>query len=982
MKNHIGNFTIQRSRKIEEINIHLVELVHEKTNATVLHLACDDDENVFNISLRTFPDSSNGAAHVLEHIVLCGSERFPVKDPFFAMGRRSMNTFMNALTGADFTCYPAASLIEHDFYNLFEVYLDAVFHPRLLEESFWQEGIHLEFEKSLKAKGIVYNEMKGALSNPETRLHEEFFELLFPNLPYRFNSGGNPKQIRMLAYQDVKEFHKKYYHPSRALFYFYGNLSLEKHLNILEERVLTGIEKFPPLPLLPKQQRFAKKISKLSFYPFAQEEKKEKTLIALGFLTASLLEQEEVLALSVIELALMGTDAAPLKSALLKSKLCKQVDSSLDEELSEVPFILTFKGCDSESAEALNTLVYETLNKLKNEGIPKHLIEGALHQLEFSRTEIGANSFPYGLSLFFRSGLAKQHGGDPIEGLQIHTLFKKLRERFNDPYYIPTLLSKYFLNNSHSVMLTMQPNFNLAKEEQKEEEEFIKTIEEKLDEQGKELLSIKAGRLRTYQEEEGDLEILPRLTLNDVPKEGKDFPLHVEQEENFSFFHHDCFTNDILYSALYFPLPFIEEKELAFFRIFTLLVPELGSGGRDYKAHLDYVFQHTGGIELDCDLFVSAENPLLMCPALSIQGKALERHMGKMCSLFADMVKSVDFTDTHRLDELLKQHLEGLENSIQKNPLRYAVNLATSGLSDPLQLHYRWYGLDYYWNIKEMVAQFLINPLPFQKKMEDLKEKVFALNEYHLVVSATKTMYEDLKNEHFFGLSKMQKGAKHPPSTTSLWHNKIQRVKPISQGRLIASPVAFTALALPGVAYVHPLNPALSVAAELMENKTLHKRIREQGGAYGGGASHMGSWGYFYFYSYRDPHLKSTLDAFYEAVNELRLGNFNERDLEEAKLGVLQGLDTPTPPENRATTAYTWLQTEKSKKMRQTYRTRLLSLKKEDIQRATEEILLPGIETKATLVTFAGKELLAAENLLLKDKALPVFSIQKDAPPC
>jgi len=974
MKNHYGHFHVTRSREISEINAQLIELVHDKTNSEVIFLSCDDDENIFNISLRTFPSNSHGTAHVLEHIVLCGSEKFPVKDPFFAMSRRSMNTFMNALTGTDFTCYPAASQIPCDFYNLFEVYLDAVFHPRLLEESFWQEGIHLELEKksSLKLKGIVYNEMKGAMAQPESRLHEVLFATLFPDLPYRFNSGGNPNMIRQLTYQEVKDFHKQYYHPSRALFYFYGNLPLEKHLEFLEEHALQGVEKSPPLAQLPKQTRFKEKVYRTSYYPLAeQDEKKDKTFVALSFLTSSILEQEELLAICVIDLALMGTDAAPLKNALLGSNLCKQADSSLDDEISEVPMTITCKGCHENSADAIEKVVRDTLTTLAIEGIPKHLIEGALHQLEFAREEIAGSSYPYGLSLFFRSGLLKQHGGDPADGLKVHTLFKTLRDNFEKPHYVSQLLRKYFLDNTHFVRITLHPDASLTSVEGQEEEEYLKRIQASLSEEKRHVILKESQSLLSYQEEEGDLEILPRLSLSDVPKEGKDFPLKKEPRGDLSLFHHNCFTNEILYASLFFHFPPLAENELVFLRLFTLLTPELGCGGRDYRTHLDFVFQHTGGIDFDLDLFVAAHDPNSMQPTLSFQGKALRRNVDKLFSLFLDMLTSVDFSDVRRIEELLKQHLEGIENSIQKSPLRFALNLATSSFSPPLHLNYLWHGLDYCSKVKEVIKDFFNNPIPFQKKMEELKELILGPKIEDLVISANYAMYNDLKKGDFFGLPSA--AMKKSPSSAQPKVTALSAVA--SQGRIISNPVAFTVLAFPAIPYAHPLTAALSVASEIMDNKTLHKRIREQGGAYGAGSTHMASWGYFYFHSYRDPHLKSTLDAFRESVEELSSGHFDNRDLEEAKLGVLQSLDSPVPPESRALVAYTWEKCGRTKELRHAHRERLLSLTKNDVKKAVEEILLPGTLSKGVVVTFGGKELLVRENELLKEKALPLFNV-------
>ncbi len=664
------NFTVQRVTDLAELKATLVELVHEPTGAAVMHLETEDEENLFCLSFRTWPQSSNGVAHILEHTVLCGSKRFPVRDPFFSMSRRSLNTFMNALTGADFTCYPAASQVKKDFYNLLDVYLDAVFHPILDPRSFLQEGHRLEFaqpdnpDSPLMIKGIVYNEMKGALANPDSRLVEYLMESLFPHLTYGINSGGDPKDIPDLTYEQLKEFHETYYHPSRCLFFFYGDLPLEKHLDFIEEKALKGVKKLPPLPLLPSQPRFTKKVYREEFYPVSESEEIEnKTLVGMAWLTCSVRNQLELLALSVIDLVLMGTDAAPLKMALLKSGLCKQTDATLEAELSEVPYILFCKGCPEKSHEGLEKLIRETLIELVEGGLPAHLVEGAIHQLELSRYEITGNSSPYGLSLFFRSALLSQHGGKPQEGLLIHTLFKELRELVKNPGYLPSLIRKYFLENPHFVCISLHPDRYLGAQETEAEAEKLRLLSASLTADTKKKIVEQAKELMHYQEEkeEEDEDILPEVTLKDVPPGGKEFQLIEKNCAPWTLFYHPCFTNDIVYCDLVFDLPDISEEMLPTLRLFSLLLPQIGCGGRNYKDHLDYVLQHTGGIGVSLDLSQNIDHPDITNPFLSIRGKALYRKADKLFSLFKDLIVSADFTDQERIQELLMQHFHGVK---------------------------------------------------------------------------------------------------------------------------------------------------------------------------------------------------------------------------------------------------------------------------------------------------------------------------------
>ncbi len=484
-----GDFVVTKCLLLPELNCLVRELQHLPSGAQIMHIGNDDPENLFCLSFKTFPSSSNGAAHILEHTVLCGSRNFPVKDPFFSMSRRSLNTFMNALTGSDFTCYPAASQVEKDFYNLLEVYIDAVFHPELKKLSFLQEGHRLEFadpkdpSTPLEYKGIVFNEMKGNLASADTRLWHALMADLVPDLPYAYNSGGDPKEIPNLTYPELISFHETYYHPSRCLFFFYGDLPLKKHLDFIAEQALKNVIKVLPIPPLHKQKRFSTPIQREMRYPVSDtDDLSHRTIVTFGFLTASVTDQEEVLSLTVLDSILMETDASLLKSALLETKLCIHADAYMDAEMSEVPYAIVCKGCDPENVEKLEEALKNAFASIIERGISHSLIEAAIHQLEFSRLEIAGDHAPFGLTLFMRSALAKQHGCDPENSLMVHSLFENLLVRVKDPNYLPGLIKKHFLNNPHRVRLVMHPDRNLSSEEIVEENKKLQEIRNSLSE--------------------------------------------------------------------------------------------------------------------------------------------------------------------------------------------------------------------------------------------------------------------------------------------------------------------------------------------------------------------------------------------------------------------------------------------------------------------------------------------------------------------
>ncbi len=973
------NFKIVKALPIIELQSFLVELIHEPTGARVLHIANEDPENLFCLSLQTLPESSNGVAHILEHTVLCGSKKFPVKDPFFAMNRRSLNTFMNALTGSDFTCYPASSQVPKDFYNLLEVYLDAVFHPLLNELSFMQEGWRLEYtnptdpNSPLEYKGIVFNEMKGVMASGTSRLNEAINQQLFPDLTYGHNSGGEPRDIPALSYEELKAFHTKFYHPSRCLFFFYGNLPIRGHLDFISEHLLDHVEAVPALPAIPLQKRFIAPVYRELTYPISpDEDPASKTMISFAWLTCHILEQLELLALNVIEIALMDTDASPLKKALLKSGLCKQTYSYLEAEISEVPFVIIAKGCEPEDGNALEAVIKNTLRQVAEEGIPKQLIDNAMHQLEFHRSEITGDSAPFGLSLFMRSCLLKQHGGMPEDGLMIHTHFEQLRIQLReDPRFLEGLIVKHLLENQHFVRLVMKPDAALAAKELAEEKAIVDQLQKTLTPGQVEVILHKSAELAEFQEKQSEenVDVLPTVTLADVPKKSRHYLLATEKKGNLEVFQHSCFTNEIIYADLIFPMPSIKAEDLPYARLFSNLLPQVGCSGRDYSANLEYMHGNTGGVGAALSLNLQAANYEQYTPAFHLKGKALHRKASHLFKLLKEMSEAPDFTDVPRLKEILLKHYTGLQSGLNQNALRYAINLSASCLNQPGMIANAWYGLQYFWKVREIALNFEEHADQLVAKLQQMQKMLLCNEGAHLVLTCEKPMYDQLAAERFYGLQEIKANEYEP------WKANYEAAPLTAQGRIISSPVSFIGKVFNTISYAHPDAPALAVAAHLFDNLILHTRIREQGGAYGGGASNNAISGNFYFYSYRDPNISATLKAFDEAVKVVVEGDFDDEDLQEAKLEMIQGMDSPVAPGSRGDLAYGWWREGRTVETRQAFRDRLLALTSQEIKDAVIKHIVSNISNGVPIV-FAGKELLEKENPLLGLQGHPSLNLE------
>jgi presequence protease len=961
------DFIVEKNAKIEELQLTLIELNHKPTGARVMHLACDDDENLFCLSQRTYPHTSNGVAHILEHTVLCGSEKFPVKDPFFSMIRRSLNTFMNALTGSDFTCYPASSCSEKDFYNLLDVYIDAVFFPKLREMSFLQEGHRLEFQDSenadspLMRKGIVYNEMKGALSSSTARLYNLLMSKLMPDTIYGIDSGGEPSVIPELSYEELRAFHKKYYAPGHCLFFFYGNLPLEKHLDFISDKVLAKAERPEPLEVLKKQARFKKPLEVKGSYPIAaDEDSKGKALISFGWLTCSIQEQEELLALELITNILMENDASPLKRALLESKLCKEAMLFLENEIAEVPAIMILKGCDERDAPRLWRVIESTLSRIVSMGFEHHLIEASLHQLEFDRLEIGSSRGPYGLSLFMRAALLEQHDAQAKESLKIHTLFKALRQKLSTrPHYLEGLIEKYFLKNTHRIDLTLMPDPELLKKEANEERKSLDKIASRLSSKEKEAIVRSSQLLKSFQneQEKEDLSCLPKIEIQDIGKKPKQLPLVHEKIGPFDVYSSTCFTNEILYTDFVYDLPQIPEEDIFFLRLFSDVLTEVGNKKRDYVRQLEYVQANLGDISCHIAIYPNVFDSQLIAPTLRIQAKAQYRNAQKLFEIVGDLICDTLFKEKDRLQELIEQEVESMTSHIVQNAMGYAQTLSVSGLSDATFLSQRANGIDYLWFLKDLAANFDEKAPALMKKLEVMKGLIFADKVPSIVISCSEPMLKKIHDENLYDIRfNEQKG----PAQEE-WHGGYDLTQPLSQGRLIPSGVFFTSQSIPIPSYSDANAPLICLASHLFENTILHKKIREQGGAYGGGCRVKTSIGALSFYAYRDPHLASTLSAFKESAKCISEGKFTDEDLDEAKRAVIQGLDTPIYPHSRASVAYSEMRQQKTYELKKQFRTAILEAKKESVMTAVKELICPKL-AQAPVIAFGNSDLFEKES--------------------
>ncbi|MBM3183846.1 MAG: metalloprotease, partial [Chlamydiae bacterium] len=602
--------------------------------------------------------------------------------------------------------------------------------------------------------------------------------------------------------------------------------------------------------------------------------------------------------------------------------------------------------------EELEKILFQTLHEIASKPLPKDQIEAALHQLEFERMEIDNSEGPFGLTLFMKAALISQHGAEPENALLIHTLFHELKEKLEDLDFLPRLIQKYFLKNPHFVRLSLVPDHELEQKEAEEEKKRLETIREKLSSQDEIKIVQEAEKLIAYQEsiEQQSLECLPKLSLKDVSPHIRDLSLTENKIGNLSVFHHACFSNKILYADLLFDLPHIPLSDLPFVSLLTRFWTEVGCGGKSYAQTLQDIQATTGGISATVSLHPLQEDSNRIRPSIALKGKALARNRHHLFRLFKNLVKSPNFTDKERLKELLLQHATALQNRFTKSALSYAMQTALSGFSTASFIFNEWNGLPYY----ATVLKWAKNPELLFKELPRIQEMILGKGSPHLVLSCDEEEFNTLQKDKFYSLADdLPNGPLDP------WRGKYPLPDVESQARFLAIPVAFTTWAMRTIGYQDSDSPLLLLSTELLKNVVLHGEVREKGGAYGAEAAYSPSIGNFYLYSYRDPNLAKTMHSFQKAFDTIAAGKFNEDQLEEAKFGILQTLDAPIAPSDRAMTAYSWKRAGRTTPLREAFRKKVFTATRKEIAEAVTKHLL---SQKKVLISFCSEALYEKEK--------------------
>ncbi len=938
-------FNQLRSEHINSLNITIEEYAHKVTGALHYHLQSNNDENVFLVAFRTMPMDSTGVAHILEHTALCGSEKYPVRDPFFMMIRRSLNTFMNAFTSSDWTAYPFASKNKKDFANLLSVYLDAAFFSRLHELDFAQEGHRLEFaeldnpESELQYKGVVYNEMKGAMSSTNSILWQMMTQHLFPSTTYHYNSGGEPEDIPKLSYQQLIDFYKTHYHPSNSVFMTFGDMTAYEHQEKLEELALSKFEKSDANIHVVDEQRYQTPIQVEEFYA-TDAPADNKTHVVMGWLLGRSTNLKALFQAQLLSSLLLENSASPLLYTLETSDLGQSPSPmcGLEDSNREMTFMAGLEGCTESATADVESLILNSLKNVAENGVDPDQVEAALHQLELNQREISGDSYPYGLQLILAGLSTALHRGDPIKLLNIDPVLEELREEVKNPQYIPQLINSLLLNNQHRITLTLRPDTELAQKKLAAEKEKLNRIKQALSDTAIQSIISQSKALVERQNQAYNPELLPKIGLDDVPANISE-PERIDgtlRSNGLPTSFYAQGTNGLSYQQLVLELPVLEPELLEVLPLYTSCIPEFGIGKLSYAETQTRQAIISGGVSCFTSIHSDRENEQQVKALLSFSSKSLTKNHSELTSLLAETFNHVRFDEDQRLADFIEQLCARKENSITGSGHSLAMSLASSRLSPAALLQHQSSGLQ---GIKRLKS--LRNRINSASSRSELMEKLAALHQqikatplrFLLVcdAQAQTQMTEDL--EQYWSTPKNVSDFKPFTLPTS----RQQTVQAWST----ATQVNFCAKAFPTVPAGHSDNAVLHVLAGFLRNGFLHTAIREQGGAYGGGASQDPNSASFRFFSYRDPRLDETLTDFDRSIEWLLNSGHPEYQLEEAILGVIAAMDKPSSPAGEAKQAFYNHVFGRTLEQRMVFRRQVLDTKMEDLRRVAEAYFQP-----------------------------------------
>lgn len=921
----INGFILKEEEFVVDINSNIKVFEHEKTGAKLMHIENDDDNKTFSIGFKTPPKDNTGEMHILEHSVLCGSKKFPVKEPFVELCKGSMNTFLNAMTYSDKTVYPVASRNEQDFYNLMNVYLDAVFYPNIYKNDkiFKQEGWHYHIEDEdddIDYKGVVYNEMKGYFSSPLTALYGLSERTLFPDNAYSYESGGLPSDIPELTYNQFLNTHSELYHPSNSYITLYGDLDLNKALDFIDREYLSNFDKKEINSKIEKQNPFEKRKDFVFNYSVSDENQlHNQSYISLNTVVDSLDNTELNLAMHILLTLLVYSEEAPLKQALIDAELCDDVFVIYEDEVLQPYLSIILKNSSLSKKDEFLKVIEKTLKSLVDKGISKDLIEGCINIYEFSYREAESGSMPKGLNYSLSVMGSWIHGVNPIEKLKFEKHFKNIKKALNEPYF-ENIITKYILNNSHSSLVVLEPKLNLNQEEELNLKNKLSKLKNKLNKNELICMIKDTKDLLEYQEREDtqeDLSKIPMLSLNDIEKEVEDLIVEEYDVEGTRLMHYDTFTGGINYISAMFDVRGVKEEDIYYIGLISDLLGRVGTEKRSYIELSNDVMKNVGGLTLYTKEYASIKDYKAYIPLVEVSCKVLNSKTNEAIELMIDIIKSSSFEDEKRIKELIKEKISEIEMSIVSNGDSLAVSKMTSYFYPLSRYDQKISGLEYYKFLKDINNNIDANIKSVKEKLYEVKETIFNFNNMDVSYIGPK--------EELLNIKAYVKRLNASLSNDILFEDNYSFVEEIlNEGLLIPSEVHYVSKGYNYRALGYEYNGSMEVLKNVLRYGYLWNKIRVQGGAYGA-RFNITEGGNIILCSYRDPNIVETLRAYEEMPDFIKNIDLNSRELEKAIIGTLSNMQLPTSSYKKGKVAIGYHLIGKTKLDRQKQRNEVLN---------------------------------------------------------
>lgn len=933
----LAEYEILDEHRVEDVQSDGFILRHKKSGARIAILSNNDDNKVFYIGFRTPPEDETGVPHIIEHTTLCGSKKFPVKDPFIELAKGSLNTFLNAMTYPDKTVYPVASCNDQDFKNLMDVYLDAVFNPNITkyEEIFKQEGWHYELtgkDDELKINGVVYNEMKGAYSSPDEVLSSQIYRSLFPDNTYSKDSGGNPEYIPKLTYEAYLDFYHKYYHPSNSYIYLYGDMDVVERLEWLDKEYLSQYDYKKVNSEINKQPAFDEIKNVEAQYSITMDDSQEnKTYLSYNRVVGDSLDEMLYQAFDVLDYALVSSPGAPVKQALIDAGIGDDVYGSYDAGILQPVFSFVAKNANASQADEFESIIENTLKEVVKTGINKEALLAGINSSEFKFREADFGQFPKGL-LFGLNCLDSWLFDDmkPFIHLECLDTFAKLR-RAVDTDYFEKLIQEYLLDNTHGSSVTVKPKRGLGNEREEALAKELSDYKASLsDEEIKKLIE-DTEHLKKYQEEpspDEDLRKLPMLTRADMKKNAMPFSNIEDELLDVKVVRHDIESNGIDYISFLFDAGDFAKSELGYLGFFTNALGLVNTEKYSYTDLANATNIYTGGISTGTASHPDIKDRNNFVFKFEVKLKVLEKNLDKALELMEQMLLSSDFTDTKRLGELVAQIKARLQANLSSSGHLVAAMRSMSSFSRYALYQDELKGIAFYRSICRIEKELSESPKSVSDKLAAIAKKLFARNRMLISFTGNNEAYGNAKpslEKVIAGFNKM----------SAVGDQAEVHFNTAKEAFIDASQIQYVAKTGDFICEGYEYTGALRLLRIILSYDYLWINVRVKGGAYGCMNTFLRS-GESYFVSYRDPNLSDTLDVYDRIPEYIKSFSPDERDMTKYIIGTFSALDTPMNPEakgSRSLSAYlegiTYEQIQKE-------RNEILNAQPEDIRRLAD----------------------------------------------